>query len=155
MLNGRRFSFFATAFAFILLLPHSAVALGFSALDGNELLRQCKAYTNLLNLPNVRDTDDPDVLRAMARGDFANGMHCLGYVTGVVDDHFSCQLSEASASAALDPAKNFCLPGGVTPNQTVRVVVKWLQDHPARLHESAIELAISALKENFPCHQKR
>jgi hypothetical protein len=154
MLSSRRFSLLATVFAFVFLLPYPALAIGFSALDGNELLKECKAYTNLLNLPNVQDTNDPDVLRARARGDFANGMHCLGYVTGVVDDHFKCQISEASTTAALDRTKHFCLSDGVTPNQTVRVVVKWLEDHPARLHESAIELVLSALKENFPCHQK-
>jgi len=153
MLNSRKLPLFTTVFAFVfLVLPHSAAAIGFSALDGNELLKQCKAYANLLNIPNVRDTDDPVVLRAMARGDFANGMHCLGYVTGVIDDHFNCQLGQASATAALDPTKDFCLPDGVTPNQTVRVIVKWLEDHPARLHESAIELANKALKESFPCH---
>ncbi len=154
MLSGRRFALLATVFAFVLLVPRSALGFSFSALDGNGLLKTCKAYANLLNLPNVQDTSDPDVVRATARGDYANGMHCLGYVTGVVDDHFSCQLNEASATAALDPTKHFCLPDGVTPNQTVRVVVKWLEDHPARLHESAIELVLSALKENFRCRQK-
>ena len=154
MLSGRKFFLSTTVFTFVLLLPHSALPVGFSALNGNQLLKQCEAYTSLLNLPNVNDTDNPDVLRAMARGDYVNGMHCLGYVTGVADDHFSCQLHEASATAALDPTKHFCLPDGVTPNQTVRVVVKWLEDHPARLHESAVELVVSALKENFPCHHK-
>lgn len=155
MLSRHRFFLLATVSAFVLLLPHRTFALGYAALDGNELLKECRAYTNLLNLPNARDTNDPDVLRAMARGDFANGAHCLGYVTGVVDDHLNCQTNEASSTAALDPTKHFCLPDGVTPNQTVRVVVKWLEDHPARLHESAVELVLGALKDNFPCHKNR
>jgi Rap1a immunity proteins len=155
MLTDQRFSLLATAaLAFVVLLPQHMFAIGFSNLDGNQLLKECTAYSNLLSLPNVQDTEDPDVLRAMARGDFANGAHCLGYVTGIVDDHFNCQINEASSTAALDPTKHFCLPDGVTPNQTVRVVVKWLGDHPARLHEGAIGLVIDALKENFPCRQK-
>jgi hypothetical protein len=155
MLSGQRFFLFATVSAFVLLLPHRTFAAGYSALDGNELLKECGAYTNLLNLPNAQDTNDPDVLRAMARGDFVNGAHCLGYVTGVVDDHFNCQTNEASSTAAVDPTKHFCLPDGVSPNQTVRVVMKWLEDHPARLHESAVELVLGALKENFPCSKNR
>jgi hypothetical protein len=155
MLSRHRFFLLATVSAFVLLLPHRTFALGYSALDGNELLKECRAYTNLLNLPNARDTNDPDVLRAMARGDFANGAHCLGYVTGVADEHFNCQTNEAPSTAALDPTKHFCLSDGVTPNQTVRVVVKWLEDHPARLHESAVELVLGAFKENFPCHKNR
>ncbi len=155
MLSRHRFYLLATVSALFLLLPHRTFALGYSALDGNELLKECRAYTNLLNLPDARDTNDPDVLRAMARGDFANGAHCLGCVTGVADEHFNCQTSEASSAAPLDPTKHFCLPDGVTPNQTVRVVVKWLEDHPAQLHESAVELVLGALKENFPCHKNR
>ena len=29
----------------------------------------------------------------------------------------------------------------------MRVVVKWLGDHPARLHEDAIKLVLNAIKE--------
>jgi hypothetical protein len=61
MLGRPRFLLLATVSALVLLLPR----LGYSALDGNELLKECRAYTNLLNLPNARDTDDPDVLRAL------------------------------------------------------------------------------------------
>jgi hypothetical protein len=155
MLSRPRLLLVATVSVFVLLIPHHVFALGYSALDGNELLKQCTAYTNLLDLRSARDTSDPEVLRAMAGGDFANGAHCLGYVTGVVDDYFNCQANEASTTAALDPTKHFCLPDGVTPNQTVRVVVKWLEDHPGRLHERAVELVLGALKDNFPCHKNR
>jgi len=152
MLTGRcKLFLLTTVFSFSFLLPQSAFAIGFSAIDGNKLLKECKAYMNLLNLRDVQDKDDPDVLRAEARGDYVNCTHCLGYVTGVVDDHFSCQINEPSSTAALDPKEHFCLPDGVNPNQTVRVIAKWLEDHPARLHEGAIELVLSALKDNFPC----
>jgi len=152
MLTGRcKLFLLTTVFSFSILLPQSAFAIGSSSIDGNQLLKECKAYVNLLSLRDVKDMDDPDVLRAMARGDYANGMHCLGYVTGVSDDHFNCQVNEPSSTAALDPKRHFCLPDGVTQNQTVRVIVRWLEDHPARLHERAIELVVTALKDSFPC----
>jgi hypothetical protein len=52
-----------------------------------------------------------------------------------------------------DPSKHFCLPDEATLGQAVRVAVKWLEDHPARLHERAIDLVLSALRENFPCRR--
>jgi len=143
-----------TALTFVFLMPQGASALGFSAYDGNEMLKDCKAWVSLLDNPNFPDNmDSPDNLRAISHGEMVNGAHCVGYVQGVIDDHFSCQINESSA-AALDPTKHFCLPDGVTPDQTVRVIVKWLEDHPARLHEKAIGLVLNALRDNFPCRPK-
>ena len=156
MLTARcRLYVLTTALTCVFLMPQGASALGFSAFDGNEMLKDCKAWVSLLDNPNFQDLDNPDTLRAMARGDMVNGARCVGYVSGVIDDHFSCQLNEPSSGAALDPTKHFCLPDGVSPNQAVRVIVKWLEDHPARLHEAAIVLALDALRDNFPCRQKK
>jgi len=139
----------AIALAFFL-MPQAASALGFSAIDGNVMLKNCKAWVSLLDNPHFQGQDNPDNLRAISHGDMVDGASCVGYVMGVVDDHFSCQINEKSP---VDPTKHFCLPDGVTPNQTVRVIVKWLEDHPARLHEKAIGLVLTALRENFPCRQ--
>lgn len=144
----------ATALLLVLLLPLRASAIGFSSYNGNQMLKECNPWVSLMDNPKAQDTDNPDTLRAMARGDYVNGAHCLGYVQGVMDDHFSCQLNEPSSAGALDPTKHFCLPDGVTPNQAVRVIVKWLEDHPARLQENAAELAGNALRDNFPCPKK-
>jgi hypothetical protein len=143
-----------TALSFFLFVPQGASALGFSAFDGNAMLKDCKAWVTVLDNPSFQELDNPEGLRAMARGDTINGAHCIGYVAGVIDDHFSCQIHETSA-AALDPTKHLCLPDGVTPNQAVRVIVKWLEDHPARLHETAVILALDALRDGFPCPQKK
>lgn len=146
--------FLTAALALSCLMPKSALAIGVSAYDGNQMLKECRAWVNSLDRGNLEDTNDPGNLRAMARGDYVNGAHCVGYVQGVIDDHFNCQLNEVSSTAAFDPAKHFCLPDGVSPNQAVRVVVKWLEDHPARLHEGAIDLVMSALKDGFPCKKR-
>ena len=143
--------FFTATLAVSCLMPKRALAIGLSAYDGNQMLKECRAWVDLLNRGNPEDPNDPDNLRAMARGEYVNGAHCAGYVTGVIDDHFNGQLSEVSSTAALDPTKHFCLPDGVSANQAVRVVVKWLEDHPALLHERAIDLVLSALKDSFPC----
>jgi len=49
----------------------------------------------------------------------------------------------------------FCLPAsGVPVIQAVRVVVKYLKEHPEQLHEDGMGLTIAALKDSFPCGGK-
>jgi hypothetical protein len=127
------------------LIPHGAIAQGTSTTDGNLLLVNCKAY--------VRGLDNPSSLRDMSTDDQVNAAHCIGYVTGVVDDHFWLQIIDTSQ---FDPAKFYCIPSNtMTSNQIIRVITKWLEDHPSRLHEQAATLVIAALRENFPCKQSK
>jgi hypothetical protein len=46
-----------------------------------------------------------------------------------------------------------CFPkgNGVSNDQVVRIVVKWLQDHPQELHKGAESLVVCALHDSFPC----
>lgn len=127
-----------TFFSLILLTPCLVFGIGTAAIDGNEMLSKCKAY--------VRTIDDS---QAASQSDVVEGSYCVGYVTGVIDDHFMWQVSERSP---IDSSKHFCLPDGVRAGQAARVVLKWLQDHPARLHERAILLILNSLRDNFPCH---
>jgi hypothetical protein len=153
MLTGRTFSLWVLAFAFFLVSPHRTLASDYSAFgDGNDLLKDCKAYADL-NLLDMRDMSDKDIRRAAGRGDPISGLQCLAYVMGVIDDRFSFRIDEIASTGTFDSAKYFCFPHGVTPDQAARVVVKWLGDHPARLHEDAVKLVVDALKENFPCRK--
>lgn len=46
----------------------------------------------------------------------------------------------------------FCVPANkITGGQVARVIVKYLKDHPERLHENETFLAIQALQAAFPC----
>jgi hypothetical protein len=44
-----------------------------------------------------------------------------------------------------------CPPNGTTLEQWVRVVVKYIDDRPARLHEHFFALALEALRAAWPC----
>jgi hypothetical protein len=45
-----------------------------------------------------------------------------------------------------------CLPiEGVTAGQAIRIVTKYLNAHPERLHRDAHILVVEALREAFPC----
>ena len=44
-----------------------------------------------------------------------------------------------------------CVPNAVTTGQVVRVVVKYIDSHPERMHEDFGALALEALRSAFPC----
>jgi hypothetical protein len=44
-----------------------------------------------------------------------------------------------------------CSADGVTNGQMVRVVVKYMDDHPAELHLRLDDLALSGMARAFPC----
>jgi hypothetical protein len=66
---------------------------------------------------------------------------CLGYFMGLGD------------SIALDNGDTYraCLPKNWTPEQLVRVFVRWADANPNLLHEPRLVGAVSALTEAFPC----
>jgi anti-sigma regulatory factor (Ser/Thr protein kinase) len=46
----------------------------------------------------------------------------------------------------------FCVPdSGIPVIQAMRVVVKYLKEHPEQLHEDGMGLTVAALKDSFPC----
>jgi hypothetical protein len=46
---------------------------------------------------------------------------------------------------------NHCPPNGVTVGQSVRVVVRYIDARPARMHEDFKKLALEAMKAAWPC----
>lgn len=54
-------------------------------------------------------------------------------------------------STLLDLDPKICLPPSITNFQAVRVVVKYIDARPARLHESFKVLAGEALRAAWPC----
>ena len=65
---------------------------------------------------------------------------CAEYTKGVAD--------------TLDATSMLCLPDGVTNGQQRAVVLKYLRDHPERLHELRSKLVRDALQKAWPCKAK-
>ncbi len=105
--------------------------------DGNFLLRECKE-----TLAGTYQGCEPAI----------SSMHCLGYIDGLVDmnDIFKSNVLKSSSQALI------CLPKEkrVTVGELARIVVKYLEDNPTQLHESAAALATVALGKAFPCKGK-
>ena len=100
-------------------------------LDGNILLSQCKI---------ALEDKDPTLENL---SDWASGMMCTAYLRGIND------LNSLHQEANLKTY--FCLPDGMKHNQSIRVVVKFLEDHPEILHAPAMALIVGAYAKAFPC----
>lgn len=71
--------------------------------------------------------------------------HCAGYVDGFIDSYRVSTLYYRQPDA-------FCLPaGGISIDQAIRVVVRYLEEHPKELHESARSSVFLSLRTAFPC----
>lgn len=115
----------------VLTLPATFVhADDHTRFDGNTLLRHCQPLIEALD---GRATQ-PDNWRAT---------WCAGYIRGVFESLIWAESNRITSQQ--------CIPKGVSIEQVTRVVVKYLQDHPANLHEHGLLLVINALADAFPC----
>jgi hypothetical protein len=47
-----------------------------------------------------------------------------------------------------------CTPDGGTNEQIIRVIIKYIEARPARMHESFLRLALEAMVEAWPCPKR-
>lgn len=99
-----------------------------SFVDGNDLLQKC----------STRERD---------AAYFQNQSYCMGYIVGVSDAAEFFQTAPGMPQLV-------CLPSNVTSGQLKDVVVKYLQDNPAKRHEDAESLILTSLAINFRCKQE-
>jgi len=69
---------------------------------------------------------------------------CQAYINGATDSHHLIR-----EMYKLDYL--YCTPDNVTIGQKVKVVSKYLENHPEQLHELAVGLVYLALNGAFPC----
>jgi hypothetical protein len=98
--------------------------------DGNELIAQC--------------ADGIKAANGATLNDYYGASFCLGLTQGV--RHTMRLLNDE-----LPPPYKTCFPSGITNGQGMRIVFKYLQDHPDRLHEQGSDLAFLAYKTAYPC----
>ena len=103
--------------------------------DGDTLLHACQIA--------LRDNDSGFTMRMSHQDKFYEGA-CMGAVHGVVDTAYFL-----GVDFGID------VPERSTLDQNVRVVVKYLQEHPEELHERDTVLIIRALRHAFPHVDKK
>ena len=95
---------------------------------GNELLQWCK---NVLSNNEAESTS-----------------YTAGYCTAVV---ITVGDLVKSINRDLGPKLQICVPSGVSNGQMVRILVKYLEANPEKLHINATTLTILATQQAFPC----
>ena len=91
------------------------------------------------------------IVRRGATG--SNGEVCLPRLLSLLKavDHFS-QMLVRDHSGVVDAREIIgCIPQGVTVEQAMAVVVKYLREHPERLHLKFVDLIVAAQRKAFPC----
>src|SRR6185437_7302713 len=95
--------------------------------SGNYLLGSCQITVRMLDNPN----------QTLSQYESWRDGYCRGDIEGVV--------------TAATLSSQICPSDGVTNSQIVRVVFKFIQDHPEKLNQRGAVLAFQALTQAFPC----
>jgi hypothetical protein len=72
------------------------------------------------------------------------GFACVTYVGGLTDG-----IAMFADKGSIQ--EMYCAPSGVTHGQAVRLLVKYIKDHPEKSQEETRMLMLSALVAAFPC----
>jgi Rap1a immunity proteins len=112
--------------------------------------------------PNSANAILPACRAFLGSGPPANylaGGYCSGVVAGIA---FMAQTSNVGLSAFSGDGKSralkdrwtsLCVPNGVIREQVVRVVVRYIDVRPGRMHEDFMSLALEALFDAWPCRK--
>jgi len=100
--------------------------------SGNAFLTQCEL---VLDRSSMKEKGDP-----------VDAGECFGYVVGV--NH-----GVRMAYDIVGQPQPYCLPDGVTHGQMMRVLIKFIKDHPEKAHQPTVGLEIESFMDAFPCKQ--
>ncbi|HEY1137420.1 MAG TPA: Rap1a/Tai family immunity protein [Xanthomonadaceae bacterium] len=105
--------------------------------DGNQLLSDCKMMLRIA---------DGEALGKETLDNIHRASSCVGRMQGIIT---TSTMYEASGRLK---ERLICLPPeGMNNGQAGRVVVKYLESHPDKLHKNGTMLAFFAIVEAFPC----
>jgi hypothetical protein len=104
---------------------------------GRELLDECQ------------NAAKPSTAEARTALDDLKATHCLGYLNGARDAFQTWDVVNRKRHGGL-PALA-CISPDAEVRELALVVVKYLNDHPNKLHENYTVLAFTALSEAYPC----
>ncbi|HYY70175.1 MAG TPA: Rap1a/Tai family immunity protein [Terriglobales bacterium] len=107
-------------------------------ITGNDVLDRCQTAVRFA------DNDGAPV------GEHLDAGWCFCWVTGTLE--LTKLHNDWTTFIKQKPTLlQFCLSHSIPVIQAVRVVVKYLKEHPEQLHEDGMGLTMTALKNSFPC----
>ena len=109
--------------------------------DGNKMLTDCQQ--GLIPIEELRQDH------------LIGAMGCMGFVHGSFNGSIEAMVAQHRSSiqaGEVPPRILFCWPKeGVVNIQLARIFVKYLREHPEKLHSAATDLALEAWVDAFPC----
>lgn len=123
-------------------LLHSVIALcavlantqpAQAAISGADLLQRCEAAEKSLDGAKLSGEEMLD------------GMWCMGYMAGLLDGFGISDYRIGNDRAVCPPAE------GLTREQALRSVTRWLRENPDAMQKSGRRGAILALARSYPC----
>jgi hypothetical protein len=131
--------------------------------DGNDMLEFCSHVVDALDNPASQTGSSIEY----AHNTFKQGW-CAGHLQTIREMIVFWQIQVAKTVAILSGDQNpsvdtltqtvsatpdmTCIPDEVNMAQMARILVKWLRDHPERLHERVSILTLDAFHYSFACH---
>jgi hypothetical protein len=110
-----------------------------------ELLAQCEQLAGGWQIRS-----DGTVLLRQGDG-FNEGQKCWSYMSAVHDLAYVTLMNPDGTQTRL--LATMCLPNGVGLVQLIRVFLQYARSNPARLHESATSMILTAIYQSFPCER--
>lgn len=118
------------------------VAFAQSPSDGDALIHNCSLVVKMANGEEVNSPLDN-----------LNAGECMGLVRGIMDTMTLWQ-SVDHGGPVDNTAMHGCIPDSIKTIQGARIVVKYLNDHPERLHVPDTRLVLMAMVDAFPCSKE-
>ena len=79
--------------------------------------------------------------------------HCIGFVTGVAYTMSMWEQTNKDTHQSLQSVPA-CIPEAASPEEYVKVVLHYMDEHPNQLHNSEGLLVFFALHDAYPCKAK-
>jgi hypothetical protein len=125
--------------------------------DGNGLLEFCSVAVNAFDSPSSPAARFEMFKAGWCAGHFQTMSEMIvywqvqvvrtGFMSAGDKDPSTEQINEIISKS---PAMT-CIPNAVSGSQMARILVKWLREHPDRLHEKISILSEEAFQSAFPC----
>lgn len=106
--------------------------------SGNNFLATC----SVIEKPNEQLTE----------ADFLNLGACWGFMQGL-EEGVGLSFAAVNKGKGSMADLGVCFPseGTVTTEQSTRIVLKYIREHPEKAHERTATLVVLAMKNSFPC----
>jgi Rap1a immunity proteins len=116
--------------------PHTDTE--FPSASGNAFVRFCSVIDN-------SQQDGHDEMHIVA---------CSAYVEGVVDG-VNAEIGFSKSVVGKESPKPYCLPKDAENGQLIRMILKYVRNHPEEAHKITSVLIVETLLEAFPCGSKK